>query len=291
MTIENGGQPSRPGLITRPSADIRLYRQRASYSLHAAVNLFNASPIAHVAFVHPGDPEGSKGCRTTTLMNIPMVTVVLYDEDLDEDEESSYSVYLHSHRHSGLVEAVNGGSPMVTITTTKVDGIIFAPTAQDHSLNYRSATLHLRDGVVLDDDKDHEEKRSALAAIVDTVTGYERTAVVGPSDDFNTRRTTMIRFKIAAVSSKQRMGGFTSFKEPEVEVPPGKEDHAFTGVVPCWTQWGEPIGYGRDPDVVDNVFKGKSEHERYSSLKAAFANDDQKFDKLGKKRFAYGRQV
>lgn len=45
-------------MASQPSADIRLYKDRASYSLRAALDIFREGKIAHVAFVHPGDEEG-----------------------------------------------------------------------------------------------------------------------------------------------------------------------------------------------------------------------------------------
>ncbi|WVW78543.1 hypothetical protein I302_100498 [Kwoniella bestiolae CBS 10118] len=272
---------ARPG----PSADIRLYKNRASYSLHAALEIFREVPVAHVAFVHPGD-EG----RGETVMNIPLITVVVRDDedgDEDDDEQGNYSVYLHTHRHSGLVEAVLDGRHGITATTTKIDGMIFSPTAHDHTLNYRSATLHLSSGKLLDDEvgtPDHEEKRNALGAVTDTVTGYNRVSSVGQPDDAAVKRTTVIRFKIDKISCKQRYGGFNGTQEPELTAPEGKEGDSFTGVVPCWTQWGEPIGYGRDVNEVRKLKETKSREGREFAEKVAWANEEVKIEGLGKKR-------
>ncbi|WRT64834.1 uncharacterized protein IL334_001770 [Kwoniella shivajii] len=262
-----------------PSADIRLYKNRASYSLSAALHIFHEVPVAHVAFIHPGDAEGSTGGRKETIMNIPLITVIVCDGD-DEDDQDSYAV----HRHSGLVEAVSSGKHGITASTTKIDGMIFSPTAHDHTLNYRSATLHLRDPQVLDDETDHEEKRSALAAVTDTVTGYGRIATVGVPEDASVKRTTVIRCRIAAVSCKQRFGGFNGAKEPEPDTPEGHENDAFTGVVPCWTQWGEAIGYGKDKEQVKDVLGNRTEDGKSFAEKVAWANEDVQVEGLGMKR-------
>ncbi|WVF69940.1 hypothetical protein IAT40_004725 [Kwoniella sp. CBS 6097] len=280
-----------------PSAEVRLYNNRASYSLHAALAIFNESPVAHVAFVHPGElgftaeaedkaqgvEDVKKRRRGPTVMNVPMIITVVCDGD-DEDTQESYTVYLHSHKHSGLTEAISAGTHGITVTTTKIDGIVYSPTAQDHSLNYRSATLHLHSGRVLSNDRCLEEKRSALGAVVNTVTGYDRSSSIGPPDDANTKRSTVMAFKIAAISCKQRLGGHSGGSEPETEVPPGKEKDEFTGVVPCWTQWGDLIGYGLKRDQVEEVSKRRTEDGKAFAVNSAWANDEARIEGLGKRR-------
>lgn len=81
-----------------PQSTIRLYTNRASYQVPAALEIFRQSPIAHVAFLHPGDRDSDdvKGKkREETVMNVPLILVTLLDGEDDLDEES-YSVYLHT---------------------------------------------------------------------------------------------------------------------------------------------------------------------------------------------------
>lgn len=82
-----------------PQSSIRLYTNRASYHLPAALEIFRQSPIAHVAFVHPGDRDidgDVKGKRREeTIMNNPLILVSMLEGD-DEGDEESYSVYLHA---------------------------------------------------------------------------------------------------------------------------------------------------------------------------------------------------
>lgn len=81
-----------------PQSSIRLYTNRASYHIPAALEIFKQSPISHVAFLHPGDGAAAdvKGKRREeTIMNVPLILVTLMDGD-DEDDETSYSVYLHT---------------------------------------------------------------------------------------------------------------------------------------------------------------------------------------------------
>jgi hypothetical protein len=84
-----------------PQSSIRLYTNRASYHLQAVLEIFRQSPISHVAFIHPGDSaeaevdiKGKK--REETVMNLPLILVVVHDGEGDEEDEGSYSVYLHT---------------------------------------------------------------------------------------------------------------------------------------------------------------------------------------------------
>ncbi|WVQ83380.1 hypothetical protein IAT38_005521 [Cryptococcus sp. DSM 104549] len=267
-----------------PAADVRLYKQRASYSLRAAIDILNESLIAHVAFVHPGDAAGDgKQQRKETLMNLPLIMAIVCDGE-DEDDQESYAVYLHSHKHSGLVEAVQKGSGILTATATRVDGMVFSPTPHDHSLNYRSATFHLHQSVILDDEKDHEEKRAALVAVTDIVTGYDRGTYVGLPPDANVKGLAIIKCRISAVSCKQRYGAFNSMQEPVTEVIPGEEGNAFKGVIPCWTQWGKLEGFGHDREIVEKVFEERNTEGKAHAEKAAWAHEDAAIQGLGKKR-------
>jgi hypothetical protein len=88
-----------------PSTEVRLYKHRASYNLDAARQIFRDSPIAHVAFVQPRSVDGRVG---ETLMNIPLILVIMRedaredDDDINDDEEGGgdelegLAVYLHT---------------------------------------------------------------------------------------------------------------------------------------------------------------------------------------------------
>jgi len=80
-----------------PQSSIRLYTNRASYHLQAALEIFRQSPISHVAFVHPGDKQDVKGKkREETIMNLPLILVAVYGGEGDEEEVESWNVYLHT---------------------------------------------------------------------------------------------------------------------------------------------------------------------------------------------------
>jgi hypothetical protein len=120
--------------------------------------------------------------------------------------------------------------------------------------------------------------------VTNTVTAYSRTSYVGEPVDPNVTNTTVIRCKIRAVSCKQRYGGFDSCKEPELRDESDQGEKAFQGVVPCWTQWGAPLGFGQDHEVIKDHFGGLTRENREFAEKTAWGSEDVKLGGTGKKR-------
>lgn len=202
----------------------------------------------------------------------------------------------NGHYHKRLVdflEASVGGNTTIQLGAQLnilllVDGLILSPTAHDHSLNYRSATLHLYQPTILDSlvPEQHEEKRCSLAEVTNVVTGYDRTTYVGNPVDPNLTSTTVVRCKIRSVSCKQRYGGFDSCKEPELrdEDTQSQGERAFQGVVPCWTEWGRPLGFGNDKAKVEKHFDDWRQENRTFAERSAWGSEDVKLEGTGKKR-------
>ena len=165
------------------------------------------------------------------------------------------------------------------ILTCAVDGLVLSPTAHDHSLNYRSATLHLTSPTLV---TDLEEKRHSLGNVTNTVSGYTRTDTVGQPMDIAVSRTSVVRCKIAGVSCKQRCGAWDNGKEPALEGPEG-DSQGWKGGIPCWTQWGNLEGYGRDGDELRALFAERSKKGEQLAVGTLFANDNAKLEGLGKR--------
>ena len=98
-----------------------------------------------------------------------------------------------------------------------------------------------------------------------------------------------MRCKIAAVSSKQRYGGWNYAKEPAL----GPDDESgetaiegFKGVVPCWTAWGAPMGYGRDISEVEEVLKAREKEGKEFAHMSAWGNEGARLDGLGRRNKA-----
>jgi len=78
------------------STDVRLYKNRATYQLPAALSILRDSPVIHVAFVAP-----AKGDMGETIMNLPLIAAVMRDPavdeaEVDDDDVDAWAVYLHT---------------------------------------------------------------------------------------------------------------------------------------------------------------------------------------------------
>jgi hypothetical protein len=120
-----------------------------------------------------------------------------------------------------------------------------------------------------------QEKLIALAAVVDDVTGYDRTSRLGISGIKEARETAVVRVRIEDASCKQRTGG------ADGDVPPVEEEedtseggpnmYEFTGVIPCWTQFGEARGVGRHKEEVNEAMKQASQRGEEYALDVCLA--------------------
>lgn len=158
-------------------------------------------------------------------------------------------LYLHGYisarllnlsRNSGVKEgeqqspAEEKGLP-VTISATHVDGLVLALTPNNHSFNYRSATLFGRAELV----EDVEEKLYAMELITNGIVPDRwRNSRVPPTKG-EMASTGLLRVKIVAGSGKIRSGmpGDDKFDLDNQEVT----DKVWTGVLPVWNQMGEPM--------------------------------------------------
>jgi uncharacterized protein len=148
-----------------------------------------------------------------------------------------------------------------------VDGLVLNAEPQNHSVNYRSATIYGQQARILSNNpKDTAEKLRALDAVVDDVTGFDRTKYDPPLKDTELKKTAIVRIRIEDASCKQRTGGSTSGIPPKTVQEQGEpEGDPWVGVVPCWIQYGKPVGHGKHADVVENAMKGLSEQaEKYA---------------------------
>ena len=97
---------------------VRQIRERGTYDRDTIFPIIDAALIAHVGFVEDGRP-----------VIIPMV----HGRDGDR-------IFLHGHRKSRVVSR-DEGEP-VCLTFTHVDGIMFARSVFESSMNYRSAIAY-----------------------------------------------------------------------------------------------------------------------------------------------------
>jgi uncharacterized protein len=135
---------------------------------------------------------------------------------------------LHGSPAAGLFRDARRGSP-VCVTATVLDGLVLARSARNHSMNYRSVTVHgIASAVTALDDI-----LAGLRAIVDHVTPG-RWEDVRPPTGAELRETALWHVPVTAASVKTRAG---STLDPE-------EDRgwpAWAGQVPARLTFGPPV--------------------------------------------------
>jgi nitroimidazol reductase NimA-like FMN-containing flavoprotein (pyridoxamine 5'-phosphate oxidase superfamily) len=127
-----------------PSERVRIRRvhEKAAYDRDAVKAILDEALVAHVGFAHEGQP-----------FVIPTLHARLGEE-----------VYVHGSSASRTLRTIGGAVP-VCITVTLLDGMVFARSMFEMSVNYRSVVM-LGDARAV---TDPEEKLAALHAFSEQV--------------------------------------------------------------------------------------------------------------------------
>jgi nitroimidazol reductase NimA-like FMN-containing flavoprotein (pyridoxamine 5'-phosphate oxidase superfamily) len=144
-------------------------------------------------------------------------------------------VLLHGSTGGGFALRAASARLTVAFSVTALDGLVYARSLFDSSMNYRSATIQ---GVL--EPVPADETDAALLAL------SERLMPGRPSEVRGTRRkevaaTRVLRLAIDDVVMKQRSGG------PSEEPDDGEDLTTWAGVVPLERRWGAPIASGLTP--------------------------------------------
>jgi hypothetical protein len=137
------------------------------------------------------------------------------------------TLYIHGSAASSTLRAIKTGLP-VAIAVTIVDGIRFARSMFEHSMNYRSVVLY---GTAVEV-TDQEE----LARVFDAVTDHVapgRSAEARPPTPEELRQTTFVRVGLDEASAKVSEG----FPE---EPPEDLALDVWAGILPLSVQPGQP---------------------------------------------------
>jgi hypothetical protein len=136
-------------------------------------------------------------------------------------------LFLHGSPASRLMKTLSSGAPFC-LSVTLLDGIVFAPTAMGHSVNYRSVVVIGKAEVI----KDPSAKLQAMRDFVEYVI-RGRWQTVRPPTEQEIAATMVLAVPLVEASAKVRTG-FAVDHEKEYDGP------AWTGVLPFkWTP-GEP---------------------------------------------------
>jgi uncharacterized protein len=175
----------------------------------------DAGLVAHVAVVRDG---------------YPVVLPVGYGRSGDD-------LLIHGSTGSGLFREIADGRP-VAVSVTHLDGLVFARSAFDSSMNYRSVVV-LGRAEKLED----AEKEAALEVIVDHLMPG-RWAEVRPITKRELAATLVLRIPLAEVSMKVRAKGASE------EADDGEDRSVWAGVLPILRVAGEPESSDLTPHTV-----------------------------------------
>jgi uncharacterized protein len=202
------------GSAPTPFTKVHRLPDRADYDRAAVHAVLDAAPIAHVGLVRDGRP----------------VVIPLLFGRLDD------ALYLHGSVAAGVLR--DGGAGVeLCVTTTVVDGLVFARSAFHHSMNYRSAVVIGRAHTV-----DGDEKLAGLQAIAEHLTPG-RWAESRPPSSAELAKTAVLRLGLDEASTKCRAAG-------PVDDDEDLDLGIWAGVVPVLVGYGAPVAADDlEPDI------------------------------------------
>jgi nitroimidazol reductase NimA-like FMN-containing flavoprotein (pyridoxamine 5'-phosphate oxidase superfamily) len=137
-------------------------------------------------------------------------------------------VYVHGSTGGGFALRAAAERATVAFSVTALDGLVFARSLFDSSMNYRSAVVY---GVL--EPVDDEQADAALLALSERLMPG-RSAEVRATPRMEAAATRVLRLALDDVVMKRRAAGAS-------EDPDDGEDHAvWAGVVPLGRAWGAP---------------------------------------------------
>lgn len=182
-----------------PTARTKVRRkpERGSYDRELIYSILDEAFVCHVAFISEG---------------LPMVVPTNYVRVGDK-------LYLHGSTASRLMKTLASGAPFC-LSVTLLDGIVCAPSATGHSVNYRSV-------VVMGKAVPVEGEPAKLAAMRDFVEYVirGRWATVRPPTEQELKGTVVVSVPLVEASAKVRTG-FAVDDDEDYATP------AWTGVIP-----------------------------------------------------------
>jgi nitroimidazol reductase NimA-like FMN-containing flavoprotein (pyridoxamine 5'-phosphate oxidase superfamily) len=180
---------------------VRRKPDRGSYDRELIYSILDEGFVCHVAFIADA---------------LPFVVPTNYVRVGDK-------LFLHGSIASRLMKTLASGAPFC-LSVTLLDGIVFAPTAVGHSVNYRSV-------VIMGKAQPIEGEVAKLAAMRDFVeyVNRGRWATVRPPSEQELKGTMVLAVPLVEASAKVRTG----FAVDDVEE---YASSSWTGVVPMkWT--------------------------------------------------------
>ena len=202
-------------LSPTPRSTLTRKKDRAATGRQALYDVLDEALICHLGLVLHGSPA---------------VLPTGYGRDGD-------TLYLHGSTGAGNLRAAAEGID-VCVTVTLLDGIVYARSLNNHSMNYRSAVVHGKARIV----DAPEEKMHGLHVITEHLTpgSWEHAREVKPKE---LAAVAVLAIDLAEASVKARSGG------PGEQLEDEDKHHIWAGVVPVQTTFGAPApaGYATVP--------------------------------------------
>jgi uncharacterized protein len=212
------GRPEPTARRGRPArlAQVRRKPERARYDSASVHAVLDAAPFCHVGTVRGGRP-----------VVLPMMHGRIDD-----------TLVLHGSVAAGLFRDMRRVSP-VCVTATVLDGLVLARSARNHSVNYRSVTVHGEATEVTDPD----EMMIGMWALVEHLAPGRWEQVRKPLLD-ELRDTALWQVPIEDASVKVRSGS-TIDPQSDCGWP------VWAGHIPADLFFGQPVPAGDLPAGID----------------------------------------
>ena len=263
-----------------PATTVHRYAGRATYDLLPIHTLVNECSVLHVSFLVPDSPFPA---------TLPMIGVMGSFDYPSSTLDEPLDCYLHGYVSSRIMNlartskqgssaAESEGEPQeqeqeqpqgipLTISATKVSGLVLSLTPNTHSYNYSSAVLQGYGEVVTNE----AEKLYAMRLVTNGVIASRWENSRTPPDAAELASTALLRVRIVAGSGKVRKGGPGDEKK-DLERDELKK-RIWTGVVPVWEQCGEPVKggageVGEVPDYLAEAVRERNERARTEAMEA-----------------------
>ena len=195
---------------------VRQLNEYARYDRETVFRILDAGLVAHVAFVQD---------------NGPVVVPMIYGRDGD-------TIYLHGARKARVIRLLEK-TDRASMNVTLIDGIVYARSVFNSSMNYRSVTVFGKPELV----EGHDDKLAAMHHISEQVMPG-RWDEVRESHEREVKMTGVIRLAIESASAKVTEG-HPDDEEEDYDIP------IWAGVLPVTTEVGTHVDGDRLIDGVE----------------------------------------
>ncbi|KAF2729621.1 5-nitroimidazole antibiotic resistance protein [Polyplosphaeria fusca] len=242
---------------------IKRLGNRGAYDYATIHTILNTCPVLHVSFTDPAHPFP---------VVLPMLGCTADFSNTTADPSSSpQDIYLHGYVSGRIFNqskdsGTEPGLPM-TVAATHMDGLVLSLAPFHNSCNYRSAVAYGYATLVTDED----ERLFAMHRITDNMLPGRWAASRNPPTKAEMQSTSILRVRVESASAKVRVGGPS---EDRADLKDGElVGRVWTGVVPVWAQWGEPMpgeqnGCDEVEEYIEKWRNGENQRGRVEAYEA-----------------------